>query len=131
MPVKAIKNRKPVGPFARDRSLTTLDKRTKAGRVLRQTIADLTGHVGGDPSAAEALLIQSAGVKATRLYLLSEKLLNGGEIGADSDHHALAWLNSLRLDLQALGLEKRCKDVTPSIADIARRIHAEKSGSPA
>jgi hypothetical protein len=106
-----------VGPFSRDRSLSTLDKRTKAGRILRSTLADLTAHVGGDPSAAEALLIQSAALKATRLFLLSEKLLNGAEIGADGDHHALAWLNSMRQDLTALGLAKRVRDVTPSLAD--------------
>ena len=43
----------------------------------------------------------------------------GGEIGGvDGDHHALAWLNSLRQDLTALGLESRLRDVTPSLKDI-------------
>jgi hypothetical protein len=106
-----------VGPFSRDRSLSTLDKRTKAGRILRSTLADLTAHVGGDPTAAEALLIQSAALKATRLYLLSQKLLAGGEIGEDGDHHCLAWLNSMRQDLTALGLARRVRDVTPNLAD--------------
>jgi hypothetical protein len=108
------KSRK-IGPFSRDRSLSTLDKRTKAGRVLRSTLSDLTAHVGGDPSAAEALLIQSAALKATRLFLLSEKLVGGGEIGEDGDHHCLAWLNSMRQDLTALGLARRVRDVTPSL----------------
>jgi hypothetical protein len=106
-----------VGPFSRDRSLSTLDKRTKAGRILRSTLADLTAHVGGDPTAAEALLIQSAALKATRLYLLSQKLLAGGEIGEDGDHLYLAWLNSMRQDLTALGLARRVRDVTPNLAD--------------
>jgi len=110
------KIRKP-GPFSRDRSLSTLDKRTKAGRVLRTTIGDLTAHLGGEPTAAEALLIQSAALKATRLFLLSEKLLAGGEIGEDGDHHALAWLNSMRQDLTALGLARRVRDVTPSLSE--------------
>ena len=118
--------RKP-GPFSRDRNIANVDKRTTAGRVFRTTIADLTSHVGGHPSAAEALIIQSAGLKATRLFLLSEKLLNGGEIGEDSDHHALAWLNSLRLDLGALGLASRAKDITPDL----RQYIATKTGSAA
>lgn len=122
---KSEKNRSPVGPFSRDRSLTTLDKRTKAGRVLRQTRADLAHHVGGDPSAAERLIIESAAVKATRLFLLSEKLLGGGDISDGSDNHALAWLNSLRLDLAALGLERRVRDVTPSLQDLIERHHRE------
>lgn len=89
--------------------------------MLRTTLSDLTAHCGGAPSAAERLLIQSAAIKATRLYLLSEKLLGGGEIGEDGDHHALAWLNSMRQDLTAIGLERRVRDVTPTIAEIAAR----------
>lgn len=112
------KNRKAVGPFSKDRALSTIDRRTKAGRVLRQTLSDLRAHCGGDPSAAEALLIQSAALKATRLFLICEKLLAGGEIGADGDHHALSWLNSMRQDLTALGLARRVRDVTPSLSKI-------------
>ena len=119
MPGKAPKSSFKVGPSSRDRVLSSIDKRTKAGRVMRTTIADLSAHVGGAPTAAERLLIQSAAIKATRLFLLSEKILAGGEIGGvDGDHHALAWLNSLRQDLTALGLESRLRDVTPSLKDI-------------
>ena len=120
MPGKAPKSSFKVGPFSRDRALSVLDKRTKAGRVLRVTISDLTRHVGGLPSPAEALIIQSAALKATRLFLLSEKLLAGGDIG--NDGQALAWLNSMRQDLTALGLASRIKDVTPSLADIAASL---------
>ena len=80
---------------------------------MRKVEADLTSDVGGDPSTAERLLIQAAAVKATRVALLSEKLLEGGEPGEDG-HHALAWLNSMRLDLVALGLQRRAKLVTPT-----------------
>ena len=53
------------------------------------------------------LLVQSAALKAVRLALLADNLLDGTPPSDGSDHHALAWLNSLRLDLQALGLERR------------------------
>jgi hypothetical protein len=52
-------------------------------------------------------IVQSAALKATRLSLLTEQLLDGKPLSEGSDHHALAWLNSLRLDLQALGLERK------------------------
>jgi hypothetical protein len=55
---------------------------------------------------------------------LSEKLLAGGDIG--NDGQALAWLNSMRQDLTALGLAARIKDVTPSLADIAASINSEE-----
>ncbi len=128
VPGKAKPANSKVGPFSRDRAISTLDKRTKAGRVLRTVISDLTDHIGGAPSAAEALIIQSAALKATRLHLLSEKLLAGGDMAEASDHHALAWLNSMRLDLAALGLERRIKDVSPSLADIAASLN---KGGPA
>ena len=122
MPGKAPKRNFHVGPFSRDRSLASLDKRTKAGRVMRQTLADLREHVGGNPTAAEGLIIQSAALKATRLYLLSAKLLEAEDAAIpEGDNHALAWLNSMRLDLQALGLAKRIRDVTPSLAEIVAR----------
>ena len=101
---------KRVGPFSRPETLSRLDRRTKAGRVMRSVEADLTSDLGGDPSTAERLLIQAAAVKATRVSLLSERLLEGEEPGEDG-HHALSWLNSLRLDLVALGLQRRARDI--------------------
>lgn len=87
-----------------------LDNRTRAGRVMKNVIRQLTDQIG-DPTTAQALLIQSAALKATRLSLLSEQLLNGKPPSEGSDHHALAWLNSLRLDLVALGLERRERQI--------------------
>ena len=98
---------------------------------MRQAIADLSAHVGNNPTAAERLIIQSAAIKATRLFLLSEKIMAGGEVGGiDGDHHALAWLNSLRQDLSTLGLESRLRDVTPTLKDIIAE-HAAQAGSAA
>jgi hypothetical protein len=94
------------GPFSRDEALVALDDRTRAGRVMKGVIRQLTDQIG-DATAAQRLLIQSAGLKATRLSLLSQQLLDGTPPSEGSDHHALAWLNSLRLDLMALGLERR------------------------
>ncbi len=116
----------PVGPFSKDRRIVeaTLDRRSKVGRLFRTTVNDLSAQIGGDPSPAQALLIQAAALKAARLYLLSEKLLNGGDLSEGSDHSALAWLNSMRLDLSALGLERRIRDSGPSLQDIIRQHEA-------
>jgi hypothetical protein len=99
------RHRKP-GPFSRDQALLDLDRRTRAGRVMRSVITELTEHIG-DATAPQRLLIQSAALKSVRLALLSEQLLDGSPPSEGSDHHALSWLNSLRLDLMALGLERR------------------------
>jgi hypothetical protein len=106
---KGSRARKP-GPFSHDQSLAVLDNRTRAGRVMKGVIRQLTDQIG-DPTTAQGLLIQSAALKATRLALLSEQLLDGKPPAEGSDHHALAWLNSLRLDLMALGLERRERQI--------------------
>jgi hypothetical protein len=111
--------RKLVGPFSRDQSLTAIDRRTKPGRVLKATINELVAQIG-DPSPAQRLIIQSAALKAVRLSLLTENLLGGDVLAEGSDHHALAWLNSLRLDLVALGLERREKPVLDLAAYLER-----------
>jgi hypothetical protein len=74
---------------------------------MQSVSTELMDHLGADASAPQRLLVQSAALKATRLSLLTEQLLDGKPLSEGSDHHALAWLNSLRLDLQALGLERK------------------------
>ncbi len=120
------KGRKP-GPYSGDEAIAQIDRRTGAGRVLRTVEADLTADLGGDPTTAERLLIQAVAVKATRLHLLSAKLLDGAEPGEDG-HHALAWFNSMRLDLQAIGLQRRAKTIvaaSPLEQHFARPYRAE------
>jgi len=108
-----------IGMRSNDSRLARLDGRTKPGRVLIHTRKSLTEHVGGYPTPAERLIIESAAIKSVRLFLLSEKLLTDGVIGCDQqDEKTIAWLNSLRLDLMALGLGRRIKDVSPSLAEI-------------
>ena len=120
-PKKKFRTGAGVGFASRDRSLTSLDRRTRAGRVLRTVEADLIEHVGGHPTAAELLIIKSASIKACRLALLTERLLTSGELATSAEDHALAWLNSMRLDLSALGLQRRLRDVSPSLSDILAR----------
>jgi hypothetical protein len=67
---------------------------------------ELVAHLG-DATAPQRLIIQAAALKATRMMLLTDQLLAGVPLSEGSDHHALAWLNSMRLDLQAIGLERK------------------------
>jgi hypothetical protein len=119
------RHRKP-GPFSRDQALADLDRRTRAGRVMKGVIRELTLHIG-DATAPQRLLIQSAALKSTRLALLSDQLLDGTPPSEGSDHHALAWLNSLRLDLQALGLERK----GPASIDLHAYLKEQAAQQPA
>jgi hypothetical protein len=73
---------------------------------MKGVINELMAHIG-DATAPQRLIVQAAALKATRLALLTEHVLDGNPPSGGSDHHCLAWLNSMRLDLQALGLERR------------------------
>ena len=54
--------------------------------------------------------MQGAAFKALRVALLADRMLNDeNALSEKSDHNLLAWSNSLRLDLVALGLERREK----------------------
>jgi hypothetical protein len=92
---------------------------------MKSVVKELMQHIG-DASAPQRLLIQAAAVKATRLALLTDMLLDGTPPSEGSDHHALAWLNSLRLDLQALGLERK----GPASIDLSEYLKAQSADSP-
>jgi hypothetical protein len=118
--------RKKPGPFSRDQAIVDLDRRTRAGRVMKGVIRELNAHIG-DAMAPQRLIIQSAALKSVRLALLSDQLLNGEPPSEGSDHHALAWLNSLRLDLQALGLERK----GPAALDLREYLKEQAGEAPA
>ena len=79
-----------------------LDARTRAGSMLRDAQRELTEQIG-DPSPAQTMLITAAAVKYTRLCLGAEQAL--ADLG--DQHHWLSNTNSLRRDLEVLGLETR------------------------
>ena len=108
-PAKPRKSRPP-GPTSRAKRLVGIDRRTRAGKIIRDVTAALTADIGGDPSTQERLLIQSVAVKAAKLDALQCQLLDGDDTDADPKH-ILAWSNSMRLDLVALGLQRRARDL--------------------
>jgi hypothetical protein len=108
------------GPFSTAESLTSLDRRTVPARIMKTVARDLLAHIGDGVTAPQKLLVQSAALKAVRLALLTDRLLTDEKgLAEGADHHALAWLNSLRLDLVALGLERREKPVLNLAAFLA------------
>ena len=92
------------------RNLTALDGRTKEARIIAEVEAALVNSLGGDPSPQQCLLIQRIAVKSLRCYLSEREFLrNRSQSRLETDY--LSWANSLRADLQLLGLERRAKPV--------------------
>ena len=49
-----------IGPYSRPHRLAKLDGRTREATVLRETREALIAHIGGQPSAVQAALIERA-----------------------------------------------------------------------
>jgi hypothetical protein len=104
--------RKKLGPYSRVHHLASVDGRSQVGRYVRQLRRQLSEHVGGSPSVAQRVLIEQATIKAARLGLLVDKILTAAEPDVDlATRCYLAWSNSLRRDLEALGLDEHATEI--------------------
>lgn len=97
--------------------LPSVDGRSLWARRLRDLInlhqSDLGG--AGSVSTAEQSIIRRAACLTVELELMEVKFASNG--GADNDglHAYGQTANTLRRLLQAIGLERRAKNVTPSV----------------
>jgi hypothetical protein len=105
-----------------DLSRRNLDQRSKLARALREIEGELVSAIGGNPSPQQTILIHRIVYKLARITFFEASTL-AGDKGADE--HYLAWSNSLRLDLQAIGLD-RVPPPTPTLADYLRNFDAAK-----
>ena len=97
---------KRLGPYSRPHVLSQVDGRCRVGKTIREFAADLARHIGGNPTPAQRVLIREASIKNARIGLMVDQILDGGELGDDlASRQYLAWSNSLRRDLEALGLK--------------------------
>jgi len=85
-----------------------VDRRTRIGKWMDHLRMELTKHVGGNPSIAEAILIEQIVIKVLKVHLYHVGLFKD-ESSFGSKDHVLALQNSIRLDLQALGLKGRAE----------------------
>ena len=108
-------------------TLGNLDKRGRAYRKTVEIISALEGDLGGDPTTAQRQLIQRAALTAALVEDIEVRWL-GGEMIDPVVHATLT--NSLRRLLATIGLERRPRDVTADIHDIAHEIAAEAEAIP-
>jgi hypothetical protein len=82
------------GPYSR-LDLPTFSGKTREGALLRGVRAELVKHVGGRPSATQAVLIEAAAQLRVRITLMDRKF---SETHEQTDHDTrvyLAWVGSL------------------------------------
>jgi hypothetical protein len=89
----------------------------RAKDVLAAHLSDVP-----DASAAERSIIRRAAVLTTELERLEVRFATAGEANADDLDLYQRTANSLRRLLEAVGLQRRTRDVTPDLADYLKHV---------
>jgi hypothetical protein len=104
--LKPRKKRPCLGPYSRRNNLTSVDGRCRVARCMRDFARELERHLGGNPTPAQRILIREASIKDAKLTMMVDRILSETEPDMDcATRTYLAWANSLRRDLEALGLK--------------------------
>ena len=117
-------------PYAKPHVLARLSGDCQVARYIRSFAKELDAQLGGSTTPAQKALIKEAAIKSAKLGLLVDKILANTEPDPDlASRCYLAWSNSLRRDLEVLGIG-RPEVQTPRIAEyLAAR--PKKRGSAA
>ncbi len=93
-----------IGPYTRPAALLKIDGRTKEARLVRETRAELTAHVGGKPTATQRALIERCVQLTLRVAAMDRKFMATGTQTEHDSRTYLAWSNSLARALRDLGM---------------------------
>jgi hypothetical protein len=105
--------------------LPDIDGRSAMARRYRDVMQQLTSDAGGDPSGAQQAIIRRACSLIVVCEQAEAELLAGVKLNVAEFVTAT---NSLRRLLQDLGLERKAKDVTPTLASyIASKSKSNQS----
>ena len=94
--------------------LAGVDMRTHGGRRFKELCADLVDHLAGDVTAPQLAIIRRAAALAVWCEQAEAEQATGGDLDIAAYSAAT---NTLRRLLADLGLERRARDVTPSLSD--------------
>ncbi len=85
---------------------------------MRGLRAELRDALGGETlTPMQCVILDRAVEKAARCALLSKQMLGGGDMATEAERRYAWHANSLRHDLQVLGLERRAK-AEPGLREI-------------
>jgi hypothetical protein len=93
--------------------LEGVDGRSVAARRYRDVLEEFIRDIGGDPSGAQSAIARRAAALCVVCEQAEAEMIAGGELDLAEFTTAA---NSLRRLLSDLGLERRAKDITPSLS---------------
>ena len=94
--------------------LQGVDMRTHGGRRFKELCADLVDHLGDSPTAPQFAIIRRAAALAVWCEQAEAAQAQGEELDVAAYTTAT---NAMRRLLADLGLERKARDVTPSLHD--------------
>jgi hypothetical protein len=108
--------------------LPGVDGRSTWVRRLRDLIASHTTDLGGDDAVSEAerSIIRRAATMTVELERMEGVFAVAGEALPEQIDLYQRTANSLRRLLESVGLERRARDVSPTLADIAEQIDRDR-----
>lgn len=110
------------------------DAHSPAARRLRDLIALMVSDLGGVDACSESekSLIRRSATLTLQLEFLEQRWAsNGGEAPAKGLIEYGRATNTLRRTLEALGLKRRSKDITPTLDQYLRQKQQEADGASA
>ena len=102
-----------LGPHSRRGVLDKLDRRSAEARFLADARAELTLHVGGKASATQKAMIERAAWLRLHIRLMDNRTAEGHALTEVDSRTYLAWVNSLRMLMVALGPEVPLPEAKP------------------
>src|SRR6266581_7127522 len=105
-PSMARRKKRRIGAFSKRLSFSDLDGRTNAGKFVNSIKNDLEAQIG-NPSPGQQILIKLVAIKVLRCEMMYDQVLSkpdGGDLQDRVENYFLAWSNSVRRDLEALGV---------------------------
>lgn len=97
--------------------LPGVDGRSAGARRYREIVHQLESDAGGDPSGAQQAIIRRAATLAVWCEQAEGEFANGAELDIQAFTTAT---NALRRLLADLGLERKARDITPSLEQYIR-----------
>jgi hypothetical protein len=120
-----------LGPYSTKHALTSIDGRCRVALTMREFTRELEAHVGGNPTPAQRVLIREASIKAARLAMMTDAILDRDAPDFDLMTRCyLAWSNSLRRDVEALGLKAPEQKIPQLGQFLAAQPPAKASADP-
>jgi hypothetical protein len=122
-PSVARRKKRRIGAFSKRLTFSDLDRRTNAGKYVNSIKNALEEQIG-NPSPGQQILIKLVAVKMLRCEMIYERVLSqpdGGDLQDRVENYFLAWSNSVRRDLQALGVLESSPNAIDELLKIAPR----------